>query len=104
MDRTKMLKVKIKSLAAEAAIIRMEERRARERQQYDLMDALYLHRVRVVRAEARVTLMAYGLLRGRDAASIEPNARRPLDMARVEAMMKRYGPQRVPSTRIVAVA
>lgn len=94
MDKTKMLKVKIKSLAAEASIIRTEERRARARMQYDLLDALHQHRVTVVRAEARATLMAYGLLRGKVPEAIEPNAKRAIDRKRVDDMVKRYGPPR----------
>lgn len=61
------LKVKIKSLAAEAAIIRLEERRALGRK--NRIDGLYFslnrHRRFLLRYEARSSQLAYAFLRGR---------------------------------------
>jgi hypothetical protein len=89
--RIKFLKVKIKSLAAEQSIIRMEKRRAVKSHQTVLVQELNEHRVHVVRPEARAAHMAYGLLRGLTAAQIEPNAKRPIDIKRVNALITKYG-------------
>lgn len=67
--RLKFLKVKIKSLAEEARIIRKEELRARG---YDeLREQLYLHRIHDVRDESRATQLAYAYLRGREYGACE---------------------------------
>lgn len=72
------MRVKIKSLAHEASVIRAEERQALRRRRKVLrkdkevagawLFARYLslrnHRLDVVRREARVTLLAYAFLRG----------------------------------------
>jgi hypothetical protein len=55
------LKIKIKSLAAEAVIIRQEERRSRG----STRNSLHHHRTRIVRPEARASLLAYAYLRDR---------------------------------------
>lgn len=68
MDKRRFLKVKIKSLAEEARIIRLEEHRAKG----DLREQLYLHRVINVRQEARATQWAYAIIRGKSRAQIEP--------------------------------
>jgi hypothetical protein len=82
------LKVKSKTLAAEAAIIRKEERIARNRARANrksnadgaanqAIDAeatrhsLYVHRTRVVRVEARATHLARAFLHGKDYKSVE---------------------------------
>lgn len=83
----KFLKVKVKSLAAEAAIIRLEESRARGA----LRDELRAHRQRDVRVEQRASQLAYGYLRGVPRAAIEPGARSEPDWDRVERMVKRFG-------------
>lgn len=87
IDRREMLRIKIKSLAEEARIIRKEEHRTHGA----LRNELHLHRVGVVRHEARHTHIAYGLLRGRTIEQIEPGAKVDPDMKKVEAMLKRYG-------------
>lgn len=81
------LKVKIKSLAAEAAIIRKEERRHRG----DTRTGLYLHRVNDVRYEARAALLAYAFLRGRPLARVEAKSHRKAPWPRVEQLVKKYG-------------
>lgn len=63
------LKVKIKSLAEEARIIRFEEKKARRTA---LLNELYLHRIIDVREECRAALLAYGYLRGKPLCKIEP--------------------------------
>lgn len=94
------LKVKIKSLAEEARIIRKEERKTVGR----LRAALLEHRVIDVRREARATQLAYGFLRGRSYRQLENKCRSehpPFDRAgpnwsRVEKMILKYGPDKDP--------
>ena len=83
------LKVKVKSLAAEAKIIRREEHRARTP---ETRSGLHQHRVGVVRSATRHTLLAYGYLRGRSHRQIEASCKRPPDWTVVERMVRRYGP------------
>jgi hypothetical protein len=91
--RNAFLKVKVKSLAAEAKIIRFEEHKTKG----DLRNMLHEHRVGPVRLEARATHIAYGYLRGLNYCQIEPNPC-PLQPAqdkalwdKVRAMTKKYG-------------
>ena len=96
MDNRVFLKVKLKALAEEARIIRHEERKrfkVREswvpiRQQR----ALYLHRISVVRPEARATLAAYMIVRGR--AFCERGQRDHIDWDAVGRMVSKYGHQK----------
>ncbi len=81
-----MLKVKIKSLAAEAKIIRREAGKNRR-----FKGELHNHRRMVVRPEARHTQLAYGFLRGRDYHQMERKAMKAPDFERIEVMVKRYG-------------
>jgi hypothetical protein len=83
------LKVKVKSLAAEAKIIRLEERRASTP---EARASLHQHRVGIVRLAARNTLLAYGYLRGRSYRQIEASCKRPPDWSAVEKMVMKYGP------------
>ena len=91
------LKVKIKSLAAEARIIRQDEKRAAKRGQGTLCNELHSHRMNVVRPEQRATLYAYAIIRNRD-----PSVGDPVSLGnktyctmqmlkKVEAMVKKYG-------------
>lgn len=78
--------MKIKSLAAEALIIRHAEKRyPKERA------ALHSHRTHDVRQEARSALLAYGFLRGRELERLERKGSRPIDEKRVAALVKKYG-------------
>ena len=86
MDHRTFLKVKIKSLAEEARIIKLEEARNKF-----LRASLYLHRIGIVRHEARHTLIAYGFLRGRTYKSIESKCQTKPDLAKIWKMVKRYG-------------
>lgn len=88
VDRREMLRVKLKSLAAEARIIRREERRARG----ELREELYLHRINDVRRAARSTLLAYGLIRGRTLDQMEPKRYSEPDWDAIGKMLKKYGP------------
>ena len=88
-----MLKIKLKSLAAEAKIIRQEEQK---RPQHKLREEMYLHRIHVVRAAARETHIAYGLLRGRPLERIEKPNSRPYNKASVDKMLAKYGPIKAP--------
>lgn len=113
--QVKYLKVKIKSLAAESGIIRLEERRSLGRRLSDVKydrdgnvrpmwrefigrdDALYTslrqHRVIEVRQEQRSSLLAYAFLRGRDYRQCEcPAADNKPDLDRVMSLVKKFGP------------
>lgn len=92
VDRREMLRVKVKSLAEEARIIRREERRAHGA----LRNELHAHRVLIVRNEARATHLAYGFIKGLTLDQMEPKRDGgPADALlweRVRKMTKRYGP------------
>lgn len=94
MKRNAYLRIKLKSLAAEARIIRREEKRANEYRDFDLQNSLTLHRKGTVRSEARATLLAYQYLRGIPYAACEkpnPKKHNPIDMDAVKRMVKKYG-------------
>lgn len=84
------LKVKIKSLAAEAVIIRREERRFKKRNHPVRLD-LAAHRRFAVRPEARDALLAYGFLRGRAYKQIEAKAHKPPNWQNVSRLAAKYG-------------
>lgn len=79
-----MLKIKLKSLAAEAKIIRKEERRCPAWQ-----SELWHHRISIVRRVARETHLAYAAIRGR--SSPEREGSRPYDAKAVNSMILKYG-------------
>jgi hypothetical protein len=83
----RFLKIKLKSLAAEARIIRLEELRTRG----DLRESLYLHRIMKVRRECRDTHLAYGFLRGRTYLQLERSCTVPPDWKNVARMVFKYG-------------
>lgn len=87
-DRREMLRVKIKSLAEEARIIRAEEKRTRGR----LRDELHLHRIFDVRAAARHAHLAYGFIRGRTYEQMERKAGREPSWDEIRRLCKKYGP------------
>ena len=100
-NQIKALKVKIKSLAEEARIIRLEERRAilvghppECRNKYR-DDALYVslrdHRVKDVRQEQRCAMLAYAYLRGVPYKSVEQNAKKEISYARVRDLIRKFG-------------
>lgn len=63
------LKIKIKSLAAEAKIIRKEEKNKKYLPLH--RESIYRHRIDVVRREARVSLIAYACIRNKPYSSLE---------------------------------
>lgn len=71
--QVKALKVKIKSLAAEAKIIRLEEKRVLGYKKSDttLYLSLRSHRTNEVRREQRAAMLAYGFIRGRTYRQVE---------------------------------
>lgn len=81
--------MKIKSLAAEAGIIRFEEARAPS--SYDRA-TLRQHRIEDVRQEQRSSLLAYGYIRGKAYCELEANARTAPSHKRVAQLVKTFGP------------
>jgi hypothetical protein len=88
-DQRGYLKVKIKSLAEEAKIIRNEERKATGEKR----EGLYLHRIGTVRKAARHTLLAYGFLRGRKYRQMEAKCEASPMWPEVFKMVVKYGLQ-----------
>lgn len=96
------MRIKVKSLAAESAIIKKDEKAYlnaarkhkdpyRKGKAFGVYEALSEHRRHVVRRAARETLLAYGYLRGRDYRRIESKAHHHPRWESVYAMVKRYG-------------
>ena len=92
--RIKMLKVKIKSLAAEAKIIRLEEVRAGLHNDLRLREELWQHRTTDLRREQRVSMLAYAFLRGQPLSETEKKSktRNSIDWKRVLKLSQKYGP------------
>ena len=92
-DKNKIvyLKVKLKSLAEEARIIKKEESK-----NTIWRNELRKHRIQVVKREARLTLFLYGFLRGRKYSDLE-NIKSINSLNNVDAfisigkMLSRYG-------------
>jgi hypothetical protein len=84
------LKIKLKSLAAEARIIHAQERKTRGAYN-DTRESLHRHRIDVVRRESRATHLAYGFLRGRKFKQMERKSVVPPDWDKVASMVKKYG-------------
>ena len=85
------LRVKAKSLADEARIIKREESRAKKNKQPELKQGLRDHRVTVVRAEARATNLARAFITGVPYKTVEQFSREGLPYARIVSMVKKYG-------------
>lgn len=85
------LKMKIKSLAAEARLIRYEERKWRG--DSATRAGLQSHRCSVVRREARAALLAYGYLRGRPYRALEAGCHKAgePDWSRIARLVSRFG-------------
>lgn len=88
MDERTYLKVKIKSLAEEARIIRRETKLAKST---SIKNGLAEHRKGVVREEARLTHLAYGFLRGREYRQMEAITHTTPNWDRVRKMVSKYG-------------
>lgn len=91
-DQRTYLKVKLKSLAAEAKIIRAEEKKAKKYKNQELLSGLELHRKDVVRSAARHTLLAYAFIRGVPYKKVEAKCAKAPDLKRIMAMVQKYGP------------
>lgn len=106
------LKVKIKALAAEAKIIRIEETKLLKRVEVEQKlntrtdeleprfktvrnapgrGGLRFHRITVVRSEARHSLLAYGYLRGRSYKAMEAKCFEKPAWDQVWKMIQRFG-------------
>lgn len=86
MNELSFLRVKIKSLAEEAKIIKLEEKRNKKAR-----EQLYLHRINVVRTEARATLLAYGFLKKKPYRLLESKGTiQPSILSRVIKMLDKY--------------
>lgn len=116
-DRRRELRVKIKSLAEEARIIRREERRCRDSltrtvghdDQRSALAASFAslrsHRVTDVRREARYSLLAYALIRGRPFRMTEPKSDvQKLDREKLAGLIRRFGTSAYQLTSVTAVA
>ena len=82
-----LLRIKAKSLAAEARIIRAAKRRQNGATKMEL-DA---HRREVLRPQARATCLALGLLRGTAYEAMEPDAKSPPNWDEVKRLLSKYG-------------
>ena len=83
------LKIKVMSLAAEARIIRKEEKKWPGPS--GVRTGLRLHRINDVRSEARAALLAYGFIRGRRYAVLENQGTKGVPLRRVATLAARYG-------------
>ena len=90
-DRRTYLKVKLKSLAAEAKIIRQEEKKAKKYKDQELLSGLEWHRKDTVRSAARHTLLAYAFIRGVSYKKVEAKCEKAPDLKRIMAMVQKYG-------------
>lgn len=82
------LKIKVTSLAAEARLIRAEERRWPG--QSVVRTGLHQHRVLDVRRESRSACLAYGFLRGRAYRVLEATSFTEPDWKRVQTLVEKY--------------
>lgn len=87
------LKMKMKSLAAEARIIKAEERKQKRLKHHSTLQGLQHHRQWEVRREARVSHLASGFIRGRAWEKIEDANHTLLqpDWTRVRRLVEKYG-------------
>lgn len=92
--KLQFLKVKIKSLASEAGIIRKEENQIADYND-PIRASLRRHRDFDVAGEMRCSLLAYGFLRGRRYRSMELTTRRPPDWKKVREIASRFGETKI---------
>lgn len=84
----RFLKVKIKSLAEEARIIRREEKKSAN----TLRNRLHEHRTYDVRRESRASFIAYGYLGGKSLFVVEQKGKRcPAIDRRAYSIVKKFG-------------
>ena len=84
------LKVKIKSLAEEAKLIRKEELKRKGNNWSYQADNLREHRIYVVRPEARSAHFAYSFIKGVPFHEIEPKRKTEPDWKRIQELIKKY--------------
>ncbi len=88
------LKIKYKTLTAEAQFIRLEKRKAKARRKTDLVRRLHEHKLDRVRPAARSTHLAQCFLRGTEYKAVEqklkPTTPEP-NWSAIETMVKKYG-------------
>lgn len=87
----KPLKIKLKTLAEEARIIRKEEQKMRGHIWGPKAEKYHRHRIDVVRTEARATHLAYGFLRNRTYGQVESGSHKTVPYERVAKLVSRYG-------------
>lgn len=105
------LKMKVMSLAAEGRIIRRERRQWKQERRYqnhprrqEVNHSLHLHCDDDVGGEARSALLAYGFLRGRPYATMEPKRHTDPRWARVAQLACRYGFHAISHDREVVIS
>lgn len=81
------IKVNIKSLAAEAVIIRKQEKTTRN---IPVRNSLHEHRVGKLRKEARHTQLALAALRNKSYSQIEKNAKTEPDWKKIIQKIKNH--------------
>lgn len=86
-ERLIHLRIKIKSLAAEAVIIRQEAQKTKGMVKWGLNQ----HRTDVVRDHSRHNLLAYGHLKGLEYCDMEKKCYDSPDFKRVTELAKRFG-------------
>jgi len=86
-ERLIHLRIKIKSLAAEAKIIRQEAKKTSGMSKWRLNE----HRTEVVRQYARLNLLAYGLLNGVPYEIMEKKCNETPDFLKVIKIAKNFG-------------
>lgn len=86
--RLSKFRVKIKSLAAEARIIRTEEKRFSSPGWHDALGTIHHHRVHDVRNEQRATLLAYAWHRRVPYTIVESNSKKPFPVSSVKRILK----------------
>lgn len=98
-DKRRLLKIKLKSLAAEAAIIRQEEMKlatSRLPSSRELREEIHNHRVSDVREETRATLLAYSFIRGKPYRLIEARSDWDMwDQPGVDSKLKAHWDERI---------
>lgn len=87
-NRLVHLKVKVKTLAAEAKIIRKEESKASGDV---LRSTLHFHRINHLRAIARTNLLAYGCVRGIPYKKMETKTATEPDWEGIKSIANRFG-------------
>lgn len=99
-DKRRLLKIKLKSLAAEAKIIRLEEeslRRTQKQHLNELREEMANHRRGIVRYESRHAGLAYAFIRGKGYREVEPRGdHTKVDAVKVHVMVCKYGSQKMP--------